>query len=90
MKLRIITKKMISIKQKTFPKIDFTAFFLHKDNPPAWELTIIKSPFHPHLIITLPTHNKHIFVRPKKCAYWGKSAYLGKECLFWEVENFAS
>ena len=25
----------------------------------------------------------------KSCAYYGKSAYLGKMCLFWEVEDFA-
>ena len=39
---------------------------------------------------TVPTLNKHIFVRPKMCAYYGKSAYLGKNSLFWEVEDFAS
>ena len=25
---------------------------------------------------TVPTHNKHIFVRPKKCAYFEKSTYF--------------
>ena len=26
----------------------------------------------------------------KRCAYYEKSAYFGKKCLFWEVEDFAS
>ena len=34
---------------------------------------------------TVPTHNKHIFVKPKRYAYYGKSAYLGKKCLFWKL-----
>ena len=41
-------------------------------------------------LITVPTHNKHIFVSPKKCASYGKSAYLRKKCLFWAVEDFVS
>ena len=40
------------------------------------------------LLKTLPTHNKHIFVRQKGWAYYGNSAYLGKRCLFWEGEDF--
>ena len=28
-------------------------------------------------LITVPTHNSHIFVRPKKCDYFSKSDYLG-------------
>ena len=39
---------------------------------------------------TVPIHNKRIFVRPERCAYYEKSAYLGKKCLFWEEEDFAS
>ena len=27
---------------------------------------------------TVPIHNKHISVRPKKSAYYGKCAYFGK------------
>ena len=34
------------------------------------------------------THNKHIFVMPKRCAYFGNFAYLEKKCLFWEMNLF--
>ena len=35
-------------------------------------------------LITVPTHNKQIFLRPKEvCLLWEK-------CLFWEVEDFVS
>ena len=32
---------------------------------------------------TVLTHNKHIFVRPKKCAYYEKKAYFGKKCFLY-------
>ena len=36
----------------------------------------------------MPTHNKHIFVRPTKvCLLW-KSAYLRKKCLFEEKRAY--
>ena len=40
-------------------------------------------------LITLPTHNKHIFVRSKKGAFYGKSAYLGKSAYFekWRISH---
>ena len=47
-------------------------------------------------LYTVPTHNKHIFVRLKKrCAYYGKSAYyeksayLGKSAYFgkWTISH---
>ena len=30
------------------------------------------------IIKTELTHNKHIFLRSKRCAYYGKSAYFGE------------
>ena len=32
------------------------------------------------ILNTVPSHNRHIFVRPKRCAYYEKNAYL--ECFF--------
>ena len=48
------------------------------------------SPLQLLILPNVPTHNKHIFVRPKKCAYYGNSAYEGENCVFWEVKDFAS
>ena len=38
---------------------------------------------------TVPTHNKHIFVRAKRCAYYEKSAHLGKSVYFgkWRISH---
>ena len=35
-----------------------------------------------------PKHNKHIFMKPKRCAYFGKWAYFGKTCLFIKISTF--
>ena len=44
-----------------------------------------------HVKNTVPTHNKHIFVRPKKmCLLWEKCLFGEEKFLFWELEDFGS
>ena len=49
------------------------------------------SPLQLLILPNVPTHNKHIFVRSKKCAYYyyEKSAYLGKSAYFgkWRLSH---
>ena len=43
------------------------------------ESGVTKNPYFPSL--TVPTQNKHIFMRPKKCAYYGCAYYVWEQYL---------
>ena len=66
MSFSYVLKKRLDFRKEIFMKKEFGEFQVTED------FYFLANE------ITVPTHNKRIFVRPKKCAYFVKCAYFGR------------